>query len=54
MTKIYELMADLDCTTRSIPSSFGLFATREKAERALRELRLGKWQWGEIKERRVH
>ena len=50
---VYELMVDYDMTTRSSPSSEGLFYSRLKAEQFRSGLDLKSWQWSEIVEREV-
>lgn len=51
--KVYEVIIDYDCTTRSTGGSEGLFSTREKAETFIKSKSLKDWQYSQIKIRNV-
>lgn len=50
---VYDLMVDADRTLRSLPSSYGLFSTYEKADEARHFLMLPSYAYYEIIEREV-
>jgi hypothetical protein len=52
--KVYNLLIDFDCTTRSPMSSVGLFLTKELAEKALKRECLKSWQRSCIVEQTVY